>query len=200
MDVFAGAPPTVQIVAPASGQQVALGSDVEINVVANDQRGVTRLQMNVSGRTSSSKAFPEPAAPAEALLRWRPDREGTFELEVIAYRGTVASEPALVTLQVLGRGDSITNPVSGQTTVTTTSAGECAARVLIGNLRMRAGPGTNFNNLGNFSLNEQLSVLGQNGVGDWVKIRRNDGSENWASNNPEWLELTGSCAALPIVG
>jgi hypothetical protein len=73
VDDFSGPPPTVQILAPASGQQAVIGDDVEIRVVATDQRGVDRLQLAVGGRTSSSKAFPEAATTAEALLRWRPD-------------------------------------------------------------------------------------------------------------------------------
>ena len=199
VDDFSGPPPTVQILAPASGQQTTIGEDVEIRVVATDQRGVNRLQLNVSGRTSSSKSFPEAATTAEALLRWRPDREGVFELSVVAFRQSVSSDPATLTLEVVGRSDPITNPVAGQAT-TTTSTGECVGRVLIGNLRIRSGPGTSFENLGNFDLNEQVTVVGQNGDSSWVNIRRLDGSQNWVINNPEWIELTGSCAALPVTG
>jgi hypothetical protein len=196
-----GTLPTVQILSPVSGQQVQVGQDVEIRVVATDERGVTRLQLNVSGRTSSTKSFPEPASTAEALLRWRPDREGTFELSVIAFRGTVFSSPVAITLQVVGRSDTVSNPASGQAgQQVTAGAGECVARVLIGNLRIRGGPGTDFANLGNFELNEQVSVVGQNSDGSWIQIRRLDGSVNWVSNNPEWIETTGACTNLPVTG
>jgi len=200
VDDFSGPPPTVQILAPASGQQAVIGDDVEIRVLATDQRGVNRLQLAVGGRTSSSKSFPEPATTAEALLRWRPDREGIFELSVVAYRQQVFSEPATITLEVVGRSDPVTNPVAGQAAVATTNTGECTGRVLIGNLRIRSGPGTSFDNLGNFDLNEQVTVVGQNGDGSWVNVRRLDGSQNWVSNNAEWIELTGSCASLPVTG
>ena len=199
VDDFSGPPPTVQILAPASGQQTVIGDDVEIRVIATDQRGVNRLQLSVSGRTSSSKSFPEAATTAEALLRWRPDREGVFELSVVAYRQSVASQPATLTLEVVGRSDPITNPVAGQA-VATTNTGECVGRVLIGNLRIRSGPGTGFDNLGNFDLNEQVTVIGQNGDNSWVNIRRLDSSQGWVINNPEWIELTGSCAGLPVTG
>jgi hypothetical protein len=199
VDDFSGPPPTVQIIAPASGQQTVIGDDVEIRVVATDARGVNRLQLNVSGRTSSSKSFPEPATTAEALLRWRPDREGVFELAVVAFRQSVPSEPAVITLEVVGRSDPISNPVAGQA-VATSNTGECTGRVLIGNLRIRSGPGTGFDNLGNFDINEQVTITGQNGDNSWVNVRRLDSSQSWVINNPEWIELTGSCAALPVTG
>jgi hypothetical protein len=199
VDDFAGPPPTVQILAPASGQQTVIGDDVEIRVLATDSRGVDRLQLNVSGRTSSSKSFPEAATTAEALLRWRPDREGIFELSVVAFRHSVPSQPATLTLEVVGRSDPITNPVTGQAVVTT-NTGDCVGRVLIGNLRMRSGPGTGFDNLGSFELNETVTVVGQNGDSSWVNVRRLDNSQNWVIKNPEWIELNGSCAALPVTG
>jgi hypothetical protein len=190
--------PTVQIVAPVSGQQVTVGSDVEIQVQAEGASGVDRLQLSVSGRTSSTKAFPEPANPAEALLRWRPDRTGTFELTVTAFRGSSFSEPAVITLEVLRLGDSVSNPAGGQPDQPAAPAGDCVGRILIGNLRMRNGPGTTFNNVGYYDLNEQVTVVGQNDNSQWVKVRRLDASENWASNNPEWIELTGNCTGLPV--
>lgn len=197
--VAAGSPPTVQIISPSNGQQVTVGDDVEIQVSAQGPAGVDRLQLNVSGRTSSSKVFPETANPAEAILRWRPDRQGTFELTVIAYQGRAYSEAAVITLEVLRVGDALSNPAGGQPTTANPSGGSCTGRVLIGNLRIRSGPGTNFQNIGFFDLNEQVSIVGQNGDGTWVKARRLDGSENWVSNNPEWIELSGACTGLSIV-
>lgn len=194
-----GSAPTVQIISPSNGQQVALGQDVEIRVAATHPNGVNRLQLNVSNRTSSTKSFPEPSSSAEALLRWRPDRQGTFELSVIAYSEGNFSQPALLTLQVVGRDDPLSNPVSGQVVPVTTGNSECVGRVLISNLRIRTGPGTSFENAGNFSLNEQVTLVGQNGDASWFKMRRLDGSENWVINNPEWLEATGTCASLPVV-
>lgn len=193
-----GGVPTVQIVSPGAGQQVRLGTDVEISVVATGQTGVSRVQLSVGGRLSSTKSFPESATTAEALLRWRPDREGTFELSVVAYQGSTASAPATLNLQVVGRADPVSNPVSNQPNVSA-PAGECVARVLIGNLRRRTGPGTNFDHQGNFDLNEQLAVVGQNGNGEWVRVRRGSGIENWASNNRDWIELVGACTGLPVL-
>lgn len=198
VDEVSGPPPTVQIISPTSGQQVMVGTDVEIRVLATDQRGVSRVQLSVGNRTSSTKSFPEAATTAEALLRWRPDREGTFELSVVAYRQLIASAPATVSLTVVGRGDPISNPASGQSALASIG-GDCVGRVLIGNLRIRTGPGTSFPHEGNFALNEQLTVIGQNTDASWYRIRRVDGSEKWVINNAEWLEVTGNCGSLPVV-
>jgi len=202
VDVDTGAPPTIQIVTPQSGQQVRVNTPVEIQVLARDARGVTRLQLSNSGQNLniSTKSFPEAATESEALLGWTPDREGTFELSVIAYRGAVPSDPATITLQVVGANDAMSNPVTGQVAAASNNGSTtCNARVLIGNLRMREGPGTGFTNLGNFDLNEQLTVIGQNSDGSWVKIRRTNSNESWVINNSEWIELTGACSALNVV-
>jgi hypothetical protein len=193
-----GEAPTVQIISPSNGQQVALGQDVDIRVAATHSSGINRLQLNVGNRTSSTKSFPEPSSSAEALLRWRPDRQGTFELSVIAFGGGSFSQPATLTLQVVGRDDPINNPVTGQPAPVTAGATECIGRVLISNLRIRTGPGTNFENAGNFALNEQVTLIAQSADGAWFKMRRLDASENWVINNPEWIEATGNCSALPV--
>ncbi|MBZ0310076.1 MAG: SH3 domain-containing protein [Anaerolineae bacterium] len=194
------AQPTVSITAPGSGQQVAMGSDIEIQVMASGADGVDRVQLSVGGRTSSTKAFPEATTSAEALLRWRPDREGTFNLSVVAFRGLSISEPAVIQLQVVGRGDAITNPASGQPTVSE-SRTECNARVLISNLRIRTGPGTNFEREGYYDLNEEVIVIaqGDNQSERWLKVRRLARSEKWMLANPEWVAVTGNCDTLPVV-
>lgn len=194
------AQPSVSILAPTSGQQVAMGIDVEIQVMASGTDGVDRVQLSVSGRTSSTKAFPEATNSAEALLRWRPDREGTFNLSVVAFRGLSTSEPAVIQLQVVGRGDPITNPASGQPNITN-SRTECNARVLISNLRIRTGPGTNFQREGYYDLNEEVVVIGQsdNPNERWLKVRRLDRSEKWMLANSEWVAVTGNCDTLPVV-
>lgn len=193
------AAPAVSILAPASGQQVTLGSDVEIQVTASGADGVDRVQLSVGGRTASTKAFPEATTSAEALLRWRPDREGTFDLSVVAFRGLSTSQPATIQLQVVGRGDAITNPASGQPQVSN-SRTECNARVLISNLRIRLGPGTNFEREGFYELNEEVVVIARssNTSERWLKVRRPDRSEKWMLANPEWVAVTGNCDTLPV--
>lgn len=194
------AAPTVAILAPASNQQVRIGEDVEIQVTINGTDGVDRVQLSVSGRTASTKAFPESSTTAEALLRWRPDKEGTFNLSVVAFRGISASEPATIQLQVVGRGDAVTNPASGQPVVSD-SRTECNGRVLISNLRVRLGPGTNFEREGFYDLNEEVVVIGQSSSTNerWLKVRRLDRSEVWMLANAEWVALTGACDNLPVV-
>jgi hypothetical protein len=193
-----GDPPIVSILAPSNDQQVQVGRDVEIVVQASDAQGVTRLQLNVGNRTSSTKSFPEASPNVEALLRWRPERTGRFELSVIAFRGTIPSAPAFLTLQVLRPDQALSNPASGQPSVAVAQAGECVGRVLIGNLNKRAGPATTFDKLGSFSLNEQVSVLAQNADATWWYVRQLNGAEAWVINDSQWLEVTGTCQGLPV--
>lgn len=195
------APPTVQIVSPSSGQQAQVNNDVEIRVQASDEAGITQLQLVVDNINISTKTFLDPATSAEAILNWRPTREGTFNISVIAYRATTPSEPATISLSVLGQRDTLSNPVSGQPQNTTTT-GNCTIRILIDNLRMRDGPGTSFDRLGNFDLNEEAAVVGQNTNSngeEWLQVRRTDQSRVWVIRNEDWLTLNGNCNSLPPV-
>ncbi|MFP4323413.1 MAG: SH3 domain-containing protein, partial [Anaerolineales bacterium] len=197
-DDSAGPPPTVQIVAPQSGQQAVVGQAIEVQVIATDQRGVTRLQMAVEDVNRSTKSFPEPTQTAEALLGWVPDRPGTFELAVVAFRGAAFSAPATLIIEAVRPGDAVTNPVTGQSTPVELNAADCVGRVVIGNLRVRTGPGTQFERQGNFELNEQVTGIGQNADGSWYQVRRLSGAEVWVINNNEWIEFTGACSGLPV--
>ncbi len=198
VDDTSGPPPNVQIVSPQGGGQTVVGQEVEIRVLATDQRGVTRLQMSVGGVNRSTKSFPEPTQQAEALLAWVPDRPGTFELSVVAYRGTAFSPPATVILEAVRPNDPLTNPVSGQSAPVQVGSAECIGQVVIGNLRVRSGPGTNFERLGNFDLNEQVTATGQNADGSWYQVRRISGATVWVINNAEWVEFSGACSSLPV--
>ncbi|NJL95673.1 MAG: hypothetical protein HC915_19055 [Anaerolineae bacterium] len=195
------APPTVQIIAPQSGQQVVVGDAVDIQIAAQDAVGITFLQLQVANRVSSTKSFPEPATQAEALLRWQPDRRGTFALSVVAYRDGVASEPATLSLEVVGRGETVTNPASGQPQAAPLNSTDCRGRVLIDNLRVRTGPGTNYSSSGRYALNEQVTVLGTNlnpRGEEWLLVRRASG-EAWLIRNTDWVELSGACSSLPAL-
>jgi hypothetical protein len=102
----------------------------------------------------------------------------------------------------LAEGAIANNPASGQPDQPTPQAGTCTARVLIGNLNMRSGPGENFDKLGTFSLNEPLTASGRNTDTQsrtWLKIRRASGTEGWVVNNAQWLETQGDCNSLPTI-
>lgn len=198
-------PPTITLFTPSDGQQVVVGTSVDVQINATHPVGVTRIQMRVveENRIVSSKSLLDDPTSIDVLLVWKPEREGSFTLEVQAFRGGVGSEAQLVTLQVFPEGSILSNPASGQQTAVPVSSGtNCSARIVISDLNMRAGPGTNYDKVGKFDLGETVSVEGINTDGSgsqWFKIKRANGSEAWVINNAQWLETQGTCTNLPTV-
>jgi hypothetical protein len=181
--------PTVRILEPASGTQVATNQRVDI-VVETDTTATSFL-LNVGGRVASSKALPSgQSGPTKAILSWTPDRQGTFSLEVIAFNGAAASLPAALLLEVSGTA-SATTP--GQ-------AGACTGRVLVSQLNFRDGPGTNYTQLGQFDVGETVTVIGRNAIGSWYKVQRINAQQVWTINNVDWIQFEGDCTGVAVVG
>ena len=202
-DPSSNTPPTIQVIQPLNGQQVTVGQTVDVIVHSEHPVTVSRIQMSVNGQNKSSKSLPANSTVADVVLGWLPDRTGTYTLEVIAYYKNIASTIATVSLEVLEEGAIANNPASGQAEQPTPQAGTCNARVMIGNLNVRSGPGENFDKIGTFNLIEPLSASGRSVDSQnrtWLKIRRADGQEGWViSANADWLETQGDCNSLPIV-
>jgi hypothetical protein len=196
-------PPTVQILTPQDGQQVIVGTPVDVRVNAQHEGvGIQRIQMKIDDRIVSSKSLLDNPRNVDVLLSWTPDQRGSYMLEVQAFQGSVGSEPVAVTLQVFPEGSILSNPAEGQPQQATPNPVTCNVRVLISNLNLRSGPGTSFNKLGSFDTGESVTVIGRNNDDrsrEWYKIRRSSGTEAWVINNSDWLETSGNCESVPTV-
>ena len=83
-------------------------------------------------------------------------------------------------------------PVSNQPTSPTTTVA-AQVEVISGTVCLRSGPGSNFDQIGNVSEGDILSVLGQEG--DWYKIRKADGSSAYIAG---WL-VRSTDMAIPAL-
>lgn len=183
----AGRVPTVRIIAPASGAQVPPNQRVDITVETDST--ATSFMLSANGRVAGSKAMPDgQSGPTTAILTWEPDREGDYQIEVVAFNGTSASPPALLTVQVTRAAASA---------VTSGTAG-CTGRVLVSGLNFRDGPSTGATRLGQFTTGETVTVVGRNADTSWYKIQRLDGQQSWVINNVQWILIEGQCAAIPV--
>jgi hypothetical protein len=105
--------PSVEILSPPSGSQVALGEEVEVEYRATDADAVIRVDLEVGGQVVNSQNSPvaEGQPTMMGVLRWVADEPGDHTLIVYAYsRDRVASDPVGVTITV-GEGE----PVPGST-------------------------------------------------------------------------------------
>jgi len=185
-----GSAPLVRILEPASGASVPANQRVDITVETDTT--ATSFLLNVDGRVAGTKALPPgQSGPTQAILTWLPTRQGTFNVEVIAYNGGAASAPALLTLQVSGTGTGIT---PGQT------AGGCTGRVLVSQLNFRSGPSTSSGKLGQFDVGETVTVIGRNADTSWYQVERVNRQQVWTINNAQWIQVSGGCANVAVVG
>jgi hypothetical protein len=184
-----GIAPTVFILNPPSGTRVPANQPVEITVETTST--TTNFLLNVDGRVASTKALPsDQSGPAQAILTWTPNRQGTVSLEVIAFNGGVASAPAALILDVSGTA-------SGPTGVGVTA---CAGKALVSQLNFRDGPGTANTKLGQFAVGETMTIIGRSADSGWWQAQRLNGQQGWVINNAQWLEVSGACDAVPITG
>jgi hypothetical protein len=184
--VASSGPPTVQILSPASGQQVPANQRVDITV---ETASATRLVLNIDGRVATTTSLPtDQTGPVQAILPWTPQREGTYDLEVVAFTSAQTSPPAALTLQVSG---TAAGPDAGAT------AG-CTGRVMVSELNYRDGPGTRAAKLGKFDVGETVTIAARNAATTWYQVRRTNMQLVWVINNPDWLAVSGTCGDLPV--
>jgi len=181
-----GSRPQVVIEAPLSGAQVVAGEQLIIRVRAVDNIGITRAELREGERVVAIQPAPEPSREFQALLPYTPRQTGALALSVIVYRRAVASEPALLTLQVVTQAGA-----------TQRAAQVCTALVNVNTLNLRRGDSTNTEIVAKLALGERLSVLGRNASATWYRVQRADGQIGWVS--AQYIIPDGDCANAPIV-
>jgi hypothetical protein len=181
-----GSRPQVVIEAPLSGAQVVAGEQLIIRVRAVDNIGITRAELREGERVVAIQPAPEPSREFQALLPYTPRQTGALALSVIVYRRAVASEPALLTLQVVTQAGA-----------TQRAAQVCTALVNVNTLNLRRGDSTNTEIVAKLALGERLSVLGRNASATWYRVQRADGQIGWVS--AQYIIPDGDCASAPIV-
>jgi hypothetical protein len=107
--------PTVQVLAPPNGSQVAVGQTVEVQFRAEDAKAVAWVTMEVNGANVATLQSPvaEGQTPLEGILRWTPSQAGTFQLMLIANNSAGQdSDPAAVTIEVVEASAGLPDPTS----------------------------------------------------------------------------------------
>jgi hypothetical protein len=185
----AGAPPTVHILEPQSGVRVAANQPLDITVATDTT--TTSFLMSVGGRVASTKALPpDQSGPTQAILTWTPDREGTYTVQVVAFNGPAASQPAALIVEVSGVASG---PAPG-------GVAGCVGRVVVQSLNFREGPGRGTARLGQFALGETVTIIGRSADFGWWKVQRANAQQAWVVNNAQWLQVEGQCDAVPVSG
>lgn len=200
--------PVVTISSPEDGDEVVVGTDLLVSATATDNGGITRVQLIANNQivktVSSESTSGDPSM--NVLLDYRPSTTGDVRLEVIAYRGAVASDPAVVDITVRASQSQVTATIVPQTDVPVIDPNDPTCRALTNvGLNVRQGPGTNYPRLTTVQTGTQMPIIGRIGDNTWWQVRLGNGLVGWViqrnpSNvNEDFITILGICGSIPIV-
>ncbi len=180
--------PTVSIIAPLDGSTVSVGQKVDVRSVSSDTAGgVTRVDLRADGQLVSTMQSTEVPPPIVWTVQqsWTPATAGEHILEVIAYRGEVASAPARIKVTASGSVPPTAPSGAGGCTATTTT-----------NLNFRSGPGTDYPRIYVLQSGTALPIIGRLGDNSWWQVRTGDGMVGWVSAT--YTDESGDCSSVPL--
>ena len=95
--------PTIQFQFPDNNVSVVEGTDLQIQLLAQDSVGIAKVELQVDNQpTQDGKPVDSPAVPVFTVdMNWKAEGIGLHALQATAYRldGT-ASDPALINVKV----------------------------------------------------------------------------------------------------
>lgn len=167
--------PVVFVRSPAAGTQVRVNEPVTVDAVANDDQGVTRVELWVGGTLVAQQGAlsGEATRTLQTELIWTPSAAGSYTLQLRAYNVQgIASEPVMLFIMAV--------PVSTESptpTATSTPEETEALAVTTVALNVRQGPGQHYPILGLVPPGTRLRIVGQNPEATWWQVVYPDGSE-----------------------
>ncbi|NPV66440.1 MAG: SH3 domain-containing protein [Anaerolineae bacterium] len=191
--------PNVVINSPPNGSEVVIGQEVLVQSTAQDSIGVTRVELRVNSFIVNTVSAQSSNGERlfSVIQSWIPNEAGVANLEVIAYRGLIASAPARITLLVRQNAAQITATLPPPSGVTLPPPEDrtCRARVEVSGLNFRTGPGTNYPILRVLEAGTLVDIIGRLGDNSWWQVR--SGLEiGWLSAT--YTSESGDCSLIPV--
>lgn len=200
--------PTVTISSPASGDEAVVGSDIFVAATASDSVGITSVRLlanNQIVKTVSSQAAGGDRS-MNVLLDYRPTTTGPVNLDVIAFRGSVASEPARISITVRASQAQVTATIAPPTGGPIIDPNDPTCRALINvGLNVRTGPGVSFPRIRVLEAGTVVPIIGRIADNSWWQVRLSGTSNGWVIQsdpaNPQqnFIRIYGVCTGVPIV-
>lgn len=198
--------PRVIINSPTDGATSPVGREILISASATDSRGVTRVQLQANGRIVQTLTSENQNGQTtfNAVMSYTPRETGQLILRVVAYRGTIVSDPSEIEMTIGGANapTSAAPPSTGGGNVPVIPTIDpndptCRARASTG-LNVRNGPGTTFQILRVMSAGEVAPIVGRTGSNDWWQVRIGTVT-GWVSA-PFTTVYGSTCQTLPVTG
>lgn len=190
--------PVVTILQPLDGSEHRVNTELLVSANVRDAVGVTRVTMTSNGAPvkTVSSASPQGDTDKNVVLNYTPLAVGDVQLQIVAYRGNIASDPATLSVRVVANQAT---PTSGVvvTQGPVIDPNDPTCRALVNSpLNFRTGPGTNYNVITTLSQGQVIPVTGRLGDNSWYQL--NFGNFGWVSSG--FVSLYGSlCVNVPII-
>ena len=205
---IAAGKPVVTISSPEEGDEIVVSTDLFVSANASDSAGITRVQLIANNQIVKTVSSESAAGDTSmnVLLDYRPAVTGDVQLEVIAYRGAVSSDPAVVNVTVRANQSQVTATIAPQPDVPVIDPNDPTCRALTNvPLNVRNGPSTNFPRITTLTTGTQVPIVGRIGDNSWWEVRLGNGQIGWviqrnpANANEDFITILGNCALIPIV-
>ena len=200
-EAIGGDPPSVIINSPPNNSEVSIGTDVLVYSIAQDDVGITRVELLQDGQLINTVTSPDPVGQVElsVLQSWIPAETGTVTLEVVPYRGDVRGESASVTLQVREDATGLQSPIPTLTFAVPAATVDltCRGRINLGPLNVRAEPNDRADILTTVTAGEVIPLIGRTGGNEYWEINIR-GMRGWI--NAVYTTTLGDCRTLPVTG
>jgi uncharacterized protein YraI len=192
-----GQPPTAEIIAPISGAVIQAGQAIPVNVIANDDEAIARIELYVDNSLVESRVAPAGSAltTLSEQFNWSASMAGPHTLQARAYdvADQMGASPVVaVEVQMPGgQPTEIPSPTPGSgeeptlpppTAPPATATPELALVTANVNANVRSGPGTNYPVVGGLAEGETASVTGRNADSSWWQISYT-GRSAWIANS-----------------
>jgi uncharacterized protein YraI len=191
--------PAVAIASPQNGAEVVVGDTIFVSANATDTIGITRIQLlanNQIVKTVSSDAV-SGETNKSALLDYTPRFAGAVTLQVVAYRGSTASDPAQIQITVRDSQAQVTATAAQDVNVPVIDPNDPTCRVLVNSgLNFRTGPGTNYDIITVLSAGTVLPIVGRVGDNSWWQLSSGT-AVGWVS--AQFTTTYGVCSNVPVL-
>jgi uncharacterized protein YraI len=191
--------PSVTIASPASGSESVVNTQILVSASATDSIGVTQMQLLANGRIVKTIRSDQPngSQAMNAVLDFTPTEAGALNLSVIAYRAAVASDPALITLNIRAAQAQVTatNVPAANVPVINPNDPTCRALAATG-LNVRQGPGTVYPRISGLAAGTIVPITGRTSDNSWWQVRVGV-TIGWVTD--DFVTIYGICTNIPVV-
>jgi uncharacterized protein YraI len=192
--------PVVTISDPDDGAEFVVNENVLVSAGASDPIGVTRIELRVNGQVVKTVSSQQASGEQNlaALLDYRPTLTGEATLQVIAYRNTIASDPAEVRIVVRQSQTQVTATRLPDVSVPIINPNDPTCRLLPNTtVNLRSGPSTTYTPIGALVAGTIAPIVGRLPDNSWWQVRVGS-TFGWVTGDRQFVTVLGNCLSIPV--